>query len=205
MNDDDDHWWLYWQSGCPCWWLGSDWVLLWHNLSVNCSDNVRSFTAGNGRNPAKILQPGNVDQSEASAKITWSVPTNQKAAFEWTSDTRVNCNPAISDKHFIKWILIVRSSDAMDHPESWVSPTLSREASQTSVKKSFWYHLRLETYRSLISWHDFNASHYSGPSLVSHSVMIVGNSPQVTKSMYRLSVTILLTSSSPDSKFHPSP
>ena len=54
----------------------------------------------------------------------------------------MNCNPAISDKHFIKWILIVRSSDAMDHHESWVIQTLSREASQTSVKKSFWYHLR---------------------------------------------------------------
>ena len=46
--------------------------------------------------------------------------------------------------------------------------------------------ISLETYRSLISWHDFNASHYSCPSLVSHSVMIVGNSPQVTKSMSRL-------------------
>ena len=199
MITDDDY---VDYSGCPCWWLGSDWVLLWHNLSVNCSDNVRSFTAGNGRNPAKILQLGVIDQSEASAKITWSVSTNQRAAFDWTSDTGLNCDPAISDKHFIKWILIVRSSDAIDHPECWVIPTLGREASQTNVRKIIL--ISLETYRSLISWHDFNASHYSGPSLVSHSVMIVGNSPQVTKSMSRLSVTLLLTSSSPHSKSHPS-
>ena len=108
---------------------------------------------------------------------------------KWTAIQRYQINISLLSEFWF-----VRSSDAMDHHESWVIPTLSREASQTSVKKSFWYHLRLETYRSLISWHDFNTSHYSGPSLVSHSVMIVGNSPQVTKSMSRLSVTLLLTS-----------
>ena len=140
----------------PWRWLGSDWgsLLVMTRMSVNCSDNVRSFTAGNGRNPAKIPSPA--DQSEASVQVTWSAAANQRTAFDWPRDT----DQAI--KHFIKWILIVKRNCI-----HWtIDPPGDPNARERSIGNEWWSKI-LISLSSLISWHTRQYEHYSAAAQVS--------------------------------------